>query len=126
MQFSRRVLSPRTPLALLQPQLAQFSRQASLTSAINRGIRKSRGLGSLESRSPARPPRKTRQDPLQGLTRRTGIGFREDSRRSSEDGFSQKSRDNKYSGERYGRNRELPKWQARSGKARGGGQARGS
>src|SRR5437763_14654897 len=99
MQCSRRVLSPQTPLALLQPQLVQFSRQASLTSAINRGIRTSRGLRSFESRRPARPSRKIRQDPPQPLTRRTGIGGGEGSRRLSEDGFNLKRGDIEHSEE---------------------------
>src|SRR5450432_62521 len=98
MQCSLRVVPLRTLLALLRPGLAQFSRQASLTSAINRGIRKTRGgLYSLESPRPARLSRKTREDLPQSPTWRAGIRDREGSTRS-EHGFRQKSRENEHGG----------------------------
>jgi tRNA G18 (ribose-2'-O)-methylase SpoU len=126
MRCSLRVVPLRTLLALLRPGLAQFSRQASLTSAINRGIRKTRGgLYSLESQRPARPSGKTREDLPQSPTWRTGIGDREGSRRS-EHGFRQKSRENERGGKAYGRNQESPKWQSNSDNVRNGERAQGS
>src|SRR4051794_31938823 len=105
MQRSLRVLQLRRPLTALRPDKVQFSRQASLTSAINRGIRKTQGgIDSLERRS-ARSSQETQGDLWRQSTWNTRNGDAEGAYRP-ERGFAQKSRDTERSGNRYQRGRE--------------------
>src|ERR1700722_12238165 len=124
MQRSLRVLQLRRPLTALRPDKVQFSRQASLTSAINRGIRRTRGgIDSLERR-PARPSQETEEDSWRQSTWSTRNGDAEGADRL-ERGFAQKSRDTERSGNRYQRSREVFKWEPGSDNVRRDDKAEG-
>jgi tRNA G18 (ribose-2'-O)-methylase SpoU len=105
MQRSLRILRLRRPLAVLSPDQVQFSRQASLTSAINRGIRKTRGgIDSLERRS-GRPSQTSEGDSWGQSRWNTRNGDTEDADRL-ERGFAQRSRETEQGGNRHQRDRE--------------------
>jgi tRNA G18 (ribose-2'-O)-methylase SpoU len=126
MQCSLRVLPLRRPFTELRPALAQFPRQASLTSAINRGIRKTRGgVDSLERRTSARPSRDVEEDSTRRPTWRAGSGDKEGTGKPDR-GFTQRSRDTERSGDRYGRGQESSKWQPRSENVRRDDRAQGT
>src|SRR5271156_6031969 len=117
MQRSLRVLQLRRPLTALRPDKVQFSRQASLTSAISRGIRRTRGgIDSLERR-PARPSQETEGNAWRQSTWNTRNGDAEGADRL-ERSFAQKSRDIERSGNRYQRGREVFKWEPGSDNVR--------
>src|SRR5277367_2081613 len=124
MQRSLRVLQLRRPLTALRPDKIQFSRQASLTSAINRGIRRTRGgIDSLERR-PARPSQETEGNAWRQSTWNTRNGDTEGAD-GPERGFAQKSRDTERSGNRYQRGREVSKWKPGSDNVRRDDRAEG-
>ena len=78
MQCSLRLLPLRRTPFILRPEHAPFSRQASLTSAISRGIRRTQGgIDSLERRTSARPSGETGEDFRRQSTWRTRDDDRE-------------------------------------------------
>jgi 21S rRNA (GM2251-2'-O)-methyltransferase len=117
MQHSLRILQLRRPLTALRPDKVPFIRQASLTSAINRGIRKTRGgIDSLERR-PARPSQETEGDSWRQSKWNTRNGDVEGADKP-ERGFAQKSRDTERSRNRYQRGREAFQWERSSDNVR--------
>jgi tRNA G18 (ribose-2'-O)-methylase SpoU len=117
MQRSLRVLQLRRRLTALRPDKVQFSRQASLTSAINRGIRRTRGGIDSFERRPARPSQETEGNSWRRSTWNTRNDDAEGANRP-ERGFTQRSRDTELSGNIYQRGREVSKWEPGSDNVR--------
>src|SRR5438045_9677692 len=125
MQYFLQFLALRRSLAVYRPEHALLSRQASLTSAINRGIRKTKdGVDSHESRTSARPSRETGEETRRRTTWRAGDSDPGKPWRANRS-FTQQRRNTERSADDDGRDEVSVRWQPGSYNVGGDGRDKG-